>query len=117
MRGKARARRSARERKGTGVETLRKLWAGRMPLPRAFWEFAVFYGFVLNLVTTVATFGLLALKVPEAVAMTVFFLPLPYNLFVLVAVWRSAARYQGPAHWANAARVAVTLWVVAATLV
>lgn len=99
------------------METLRKLWAGRMPLPRAFWEFAVFYGFVLNLVTTVATFGLLALDVTEAVAMAVFFLPLPYNLFVLVAVWRSAARYQGPAHWANAARVAVTLWVVAATLV
>ena len=33
-----------------------------------------------------------------------YFLPLPYNLFVCVAVWRSAARYAGPAHWAEVAR-------------
>lgn len=104
------------EERGSEVETLRKLWAGRMPLPRAFWEFAIFYGFVLNLFTTVGCFALLAMDVPAAIAMTVFFLALPYNLFVLVAVWRSAARYPGPPHWANAARVAVTLWVVAATL-
>lgn len=99
------------------METLRELWVGRMPLGRAFWEFAVFYGLVLNLLTTVASFGLLAFGVHAAIAMTVFFLPLPYNLFVLMAVWRSAARYQGPPHWANAARVAVTLWAVAVTLV
>ena len=36
--------------------------------------------------------------------MPAYFLPLPYNLFVCVAVWRSAARYAGPAHWAEVAR-------------
>jgi hypothetical protein len=98
------------------VETLRSLWAGKVPLRTAFWEYAIFYGFILNLFTTIASFALLAFDVPTAIAMTVFFLPLPYNLFVLVAVWRSAAHYDGPPHWANAARIAVAIWVVVATV-
>ena len=98
------------------METLRSLWAGKVPLRTAFWEYAVFYGFVLNLLTTIASFALIAFGAPAALALAVHFLALPYNLFVLVAVWRSAARYDGPPHWANAARMAVTIWAVAATV-
>jgi hypothetical protein len=98
------------------VETLRSLWAGKMPLRTAFWEYAVFYGFVLNLLTTIASLALIAFDAPAAIAVTVHFLALPYNLFVLFAVWRSAARYDGPPHWANAARMAVTIWAVVVTV-
>jgi hypothetical protein len=33
-----------------------------------------------------------------------------------VGVWRSAARYRGPTIWANAARIAVIIWALIATL-
>lgn len=98
------------------MDALRSLWEGRMPLARTFWEYAIVWGFCLNLITTIACLGLLAAGVDEAIAVPVFFLALPYNLFVLVAVWRAAARYEGPPHWAQAARIAVVLWVVAATV-
>jgi hypothetical protein len=35
---------------------------------------------------------------------------------MVVAVWRSAARYQGEALWAQLARGAVIAWAVLATL-
>lgn len=94
----------------------RALWLGQVPLARAFWEYAIGYGFVLNLIATIGAFALLADKAPAALALAVFFLPVPYNVFVLVAVWRSAARYAGPRTWADLARVAIILWVVLVTL-
>lgn len=96
--------------------TLSRLWAGEMPLARAFWEYAIVYGFVLNLFTTIASFALLTADASSALALIIFFLPMPYNLFVLVAVWRAAARYAGPRHWAGFARMAVVLWVLLVTL-
>ncbi len=104
-------------RKRDGMGTLRRLWTGEMPLARAFWEYAIVYGFVLNLFTTIASFALLTADASPALALAIFLLPLPYNLFVLVAVWRAAARYAGPSHWAGFARAAVVLWVLLATLV
>jgi hypothetical protein len=105
------------EGEGAEVGTLRRLWAGEVPLARAFWEYAMVYGFVLNLFTTIASFALLTTDAPAAFGLAIFFLPMPYNLFVLVAVWRAAARYVGPRHWASYARVAVVLWVLLVTLV
>src|SRR5690606_1961961 len=84
--------------------TIRRLWRGEMPLARAFWEFAVLYGLLLNLLATIASFGLFTTDTPAAYGIVVFLLPAPYNLLVLVAVWRSAGRYQGPPIWANLAR-------------
>lgn len=99
------------------MRALRRLWAGEVPLARAFWEYAVVYGFVLNLFTTIASFALLTTDAPAAFGLAAFFLPMPYNLFVLVVVWRAAGRYGGPRHWASFARVAVVLWVLLVTLV
>lgn len=99
------------------METLRRLWTGEVPLARAFWEYAVVYGFVLNLFTTIASFALLTTDAPTIFGLGLFLLPMPYNLFMLVAVWRAAARYAGPLHWASFARVAVVLWVLLVTLV
>ncbi len=103
-------------RKRDGMGTLRRLWTGEMPLARAFWEYAIVYGFVLNLFTTIASFALLTTDASPVLALAIFLLPMPYNLLVLVAVWRAAARYAGPNHWAVFARVAVVLWVLLVTL-
>ena len=93
-----------------------RLWRGDLPLPRAFWDHAIIYGSLANLVTTIAALGVLAANGPGLLALAVFLLPAPYNLMAAVGVWRSAARYRGPTIWANAARIAVIIWALIATL-
>lgn len=96
---------------------LRRMWAGEVPLARAFWDYAVLYGLLLNLAATGAAFAVFAADASTALGMAVFLLPFPYNLFVVVAVWRSAGRYPGPRHWADLARIAVIVWMLAVTLI
>lgn len=93
-----------------------RLWRGEVGLARAFWEYAVAWGTFANLTTTALAYGTLVAGVPFWLAAAVFFLAAPYTLLATVGVWRSADRYQGPPKWAHAARVAVLLWAVAATL-
>jgi hypothetical protein len=52
----------------------------------------------------------IALGLPAELAILIHFLPLPYNLLMLVSVWRSAKRYQGPPVLATAAQIATALW-------
>lgn len=96
---------------------IRRLWSGDMPLVRAFWDVAVIGGLLLNASTSIAAFALFTTELSAWVGVAVFLLPLPYNLLAVVAVWRSAARYPGPRHWATAARIAVLLWIATVTLV
>ncbi len=92
------------------------LWSGRMPLPRAFWEYAICYGTMLNLVTTFASLAALSAGAAGLVALTLHFLPLPYNLMAVVAVWRSAENYRGAAVWQRLARLGVVMWAVVASV-
>jgi hypothetical protein len=94
-----------------------QLWRGDMTLRSAFWDYAIFYGSLLNLATTLAAFGAYAAGWPLAVAAVIFLSPLPYNLLAVLNVWRSAERYSGPTLWANLARVAVVLWAIVATTI
>jgi hypothetical protein len=94
-----------------------QLWRGEFTLQRAFWDYAIIYGSLLNLATTLAAFGAFAAGWPLAVAAVIFLLPLPYNLLAVVNVWRSAERYPGPRLWANLARIAVVLWAILATTI
>ena len=94
-----------------------RLWSGRTPLKRAFWDYAIIYGTLLNLVTTFAALMALTSGAHAAVALAIFLAPLPYNILVVVAVWRSAANYRGPAHWAKLARIIVVVWALIATVV
>jgi hypothetical protein len=95
---------------------VRRLWAGEVPLARAFWSYAMIGGTALNAVATLLAMAVLAMNAPGVVAAVVFALPIPYNLLVLVAVWRSAGTYHGPRIWADLARVAILVWAVAAVL-
>jgi hypothetical protein len=92
-----------------------RLWHGEEPLARAFWEYAMLYGTLLNAATTVATFAALAANLPVLIALALHLLPVPYNVFVVIAVWRSARRYSGPPQWATLARVGVVAWGLLAT--
>jgi hypothetical protein len=106
---------AARQRLGPG-RALRRLWAGEAPLAEAFWTWGVVSGTLLNAGTTLLAFALLALAAPDAAAAAVFALPLPYNLLVVVAVWRSAARFEGRALWADLARILILVWAVLASV-
>lgn len=107
--------RAGRSRGGLALRIAR-LWEGAVPLARAFWEYAILYGLMANLAATLAAAALTAAGVHPALTLAVFLLPVPYNILVLVAVWRSAGRYAGPPHWAALARAAIVVWVLVATL-
>lgn len=103
------------ERPATG-NVVRRLWAGAVPLASAFWSYAMIGGTALNVATTLLAMALVAMDAPAVVAVIVFALPIPYNLLVLVAVWRSAGAYQGLRIWADLARGAILAWAAAAIL-
>lgn len=94
-----------------------RLWMGETPLPVAFWRYGIVYGLFVNVVATVAALMVFATDAPDWLGMAVHLAPTPYNLLVLVGVWRGAARWRGPSPWADLARVAITLWVAAAVAI
>jgi hypothetical protein len=97
-------------------ETLKTMARGEMPLPQAFWGAAGIYGTLLNGFTTLLSLGSLAAGASGLTVFALHMLALPYNLFVVYAVWRSAERYAGPAHWALLARIGVVIWAILATI-
>ncbi|NGO49573.1 hypothetical protein [Allomesorhizobium camelthorni] len=89
-------------------------WRGEAPLDRLFWRDMVLVGTVLNVAALVTALLLLGLKVSPVVAVAVYFSPVPYNIFLFAAVWRTAEATGN----ARAAffRSAALIWVVAATI-
>lgn len=105
----------AGSRHGT-IKLVKCLWAGQLPLEQAFWHYAVGYGLLINIVTSLAFLALIADDANLSLLVLAFALPIPYNVFVVVAVWRSANSYRGPKTWADWARVGTVIWMVALTL-
>ena len=98
------------------MRLIKQLWAGEIPLGQAFWRYAVVYGLLLNLATHALFFALLvrdAHIIPVALA---FALPIPYNVLIIVAVWRSADRFPGPKSSAELARIAAVVLMIALTV-
>ncbi len=96
--------------------TLWRLWAGEVPLAQVFWSYTVVAGTTLNVVTSLLALALLAMNTPAVWAVCAFLLPIPYNVLMVVAVWRSADGYAGPRIWADLARIGVLLWAIAASV-
>lgn len=61
---------------------------------------------VVNVTTSIAFLALVAADRPWLALFAGYAPSVPYNLVVLVGVWRSAARDEGPVLWADLARVA-----------
>ena len=83
------------------IAHLAALWRGDIPLGQAFWEYAIAYGTIANIVATAAAIATVAAGLPNALAIFLFLMPLPYILTAVVGVARSADKYQGPPHWAT----------------
>ena len=86
------------------------LWKGDVPLGQAFWGYAIVYGTIANVVATAAAIAAVAASLPDALAIGLFLVPIPYVLTAVIGVVRSADRYLGPPMWASMAKVAVIMW-------
>lgn len=83
-----------------------KLWRGELPLAEAFWTWAVFWALCINITAKVFFLMLITFDQLWFALFVGFGVPVPYNLLVLVGVWRSAGRYDGPHYHADLARSA-----------
>lgn len=97
------------------IKLVGRLWRGAVPLTEAFWYYAVGYGLLLNLATSMLFMAVLVKNGSPALLVASFVLPIPYNFLIVVAVWRSAGRYAGPKQWAELARVACVIWMILLT--
>ena len=95
----------------------RRLWTGHAELPAVFWGYMVAGGVTVNLVTTAIALGLFAAEAPVWLATATLFAHAPYNLFMLMAVWRAAERWRGDPKWPALARPAALAWTALALVV
>lgn len=110
------------------VVRLKTLWSGGLPLRQAFWDYAVFWGVLINLAASALSLGLLlttrhlssAAIAPTTVTLLAFVMhsaPLPYNVLTLVGVWRSANNPAVPLAASIAARAATVALFAAFLLI
>ena len=94
---------------------LRALWRGDVPLPQVVWRDMVLVGTVVNIVAMGLAFLAVALGASTMTGIAIHLLPAPYNIFLVVAVWRSAER--APADQAWAARLGSLVWLLVAFVI
>lgn len=88
----------------------RSRWLGGVPLDRLFWRDMVVVGTAINVASSVAALILLGLKLPLALVLAVHFAPVPYNVFLTFAVWRTAGKSSGAK--ASLMTLGATLWLI-----
>lgn len=98
-------------------QTVTRLWTGNVPLAQAVWHYAVIYGLLINAVSSLISFALFTTDVSPLFGLAAIVAPIPYNLLVVVAVWRSADRYEGPSGRAELARLATLVWMILLSVV
>jgi hypothetical protein len=98
------------------MRALRRLWRGDLPLPQAFWNWAVLGGLAVNGLTSV----LFLISIMNDLTVTGFIaghaISVPYNIVVTVGVWRSAGRYEGERRWADLARIVTVAVMIVLSL-
>lgn len=91
------------------MRKLRSLWLGELPLGEAFWTWAIGVGLAVNVTTSALFLAMISADRPWSALVLGYGLSVPYDIVAAVGVWRSAARYDGPAGHADAARFAVVI--------
>jgi hypothetical protein len=86
-------------------------WRGEVPLGVLLWRDMVVAGTALNILSGLAGIVLIASGAPPAIAYTVYFGLVPWNVFLFLCVWRTAERVT-PSE-AMLARMVAGVWLVA----
>ncbi|TPI17337.1 hypothetical protein [Mesorhizobium sp. B4-1-1] len=94
---------------------LRSRWRGEAPLDRLFWRDMLLVGTIVSIASSALALVLLGLKLPLWLVLAVHFLPVPYNIFLTVAVWRTAEKVGG--FKAQLAMLGSALWLIATAIV
>ncbi len=89
-------------------------WQREVPLPVIFWRDMIVIGSLLNLAAAFGGLMALGFKADLMVALAIFHAPLPYNLFIVAAIWRTAEG--AGAASASTARFGALAWLVAVTV-
>jgi hypothetical protein len=90
-------------------------WRGRVSLDRLLWLDMILVGTALNLATTFVALMMLGFKAPTVVAVATHFAALPYNFFVVAAIWRKTNGMA--AGYAMTARGIALAWFLVAILI
>ena len=90
---------------------LLRLWRGEEPFERTFWTWGVLVALAVNVSTTAGTFYLVSVERPFAAFFVGYVMSIPYNVFVLVAIWRSAARSQETPQAVLVTRIIALAWL------
>ncbi|CDX45491.1 hypothetical protein P9273_27850 [Mesorhizobium sp. WSM4935] len=92
-----------------------KRWRGEAPLDRLFWRDMLLVGTILNVASSALALILLGLKLPLWLVLAVHFLPVPYNIFLTIAVWRTAEKTGGLK--GQLTMLGSALWLIATVVV
>jgi len=87
------------------MEKLKAHWRGELDIREAFRTWAVLNGLAINVATTTMFLILITLDQLWVALILGKGISLPYNIMVVVGVWRSADRYGGPRHHRELARI------------
>lgn len=90
-------------------------WQGAVPLNRLFWRDLILVGTAISVASSVAALVLLGLKMPLALVLAMHFTPVPYNLFLTLAVWRTAEKFPGAKAWMMT--LGASLWLLLTVVV
>ncbi|AZO21186.1 hypothetical protein EJ070_11145 [Mesorhizobium sp. M1E.F.Ca.ET.045.02.1.1] len=89
-------------------------WQGKTPLDRLFWRDMLLIGTAINIASSAVALVLLGLKLPLWLVLTVHLLPVPYNIFLALAVWRTAEKAGGTK--ATLMMLGSALWLIATVI-
>jgi hypothetical protein len=89
-----------------------EFWRGEVPLARAFWLWGILGGGIVSLASTLLALAVLAAGGPGWLSVAVFAAHIPWNLVLLVGVWRSSDRAEVRPDFAQIARVLIVGWVL-----
>lgn len=90
-------------------------WRGAVSLERIFFLDMLLVATILNLATCFASLMAFGFKAPAWAALAIYLAPLPYNIFLMLCVWRATERTRGAG--ASAYRLAALGWLLVATLI
>lgn len=67
-------------------------WRGEVSLDRLFFVDMLLVGTAINVVAAFVSLLIFGLKLPVWAAVAAYLAPLPYNIFLVLAVWRTTER-------------------------
>lgn len=91
------------------IDFLYSRWRGEVPLERVFGRDMLLIGTAINIACAAASFALASAGYPRFLTLLAGLAPVPWNLFLFLAVWRSAERDDGPA--GVSAKVIAAFWL------